>query len=75
MTLQLTPALEQRLEQVAAQTHRSPEELAQEGVDRYLVQEEQTLAIIERGRADIAAGRLVTSEDVLARIERMFTAG
>jgi predicted transcriptional regulator len=72
MTLRLTPALEQRLEQVAPQTHSSPDELAQEGMDLFLAQEEQILAIIERGRADVAAGRLLGPEKVLACIEGMF---
>lgn len=69
MTLQLTPALEQRLEHLAAQTRRSPEELAQEGMDRFLAQEEQILTVIERGRADIAAGRLLETEEVFSHVE------
>ena len=73
MTLQLGPALEQGIEHLAALTRRSPEELAQEGMDRFLAQEEQTLAILERGRADISAGRLLEPEEVLAQIEGMLS--
>ena len=67
MTLQLTPALEQRLDQLAVNTQRSPSELAQEGVEAFLDYEERAVAIIARGRADAAAGRIVAHEDVVAR--------
>lgn len=36
MTLQLTPDLEQRLEHLATEYQRTPQELAQEAIDRYL---------------------------------------
>ena len=71
MALQLTPALEQRLEYLAAQTHRSPEELAEEGMDRFLYQEEQIQAAVKRGRADIAAGRFVEHEEAVAFLDRI----
>ena len=36
MALQLTPALEQRLDQLASQTHRTHDELAPEGMEKFL---------------------------------------
>ena len=67
MTLHLTPALEQRLENLAAQTNRSPDELAQEGVEAFLEFEERSISVMARGRADDAAGRLLAHEEVGAR--------
>ena len=70
MALHLTPALEQRLEHLAAHTHRSPDELAQEGVEALLDHEERSATLIARGQADIAAGRVVSHEEVVARFTR-----
>lgn len=71
MALQITPALEQRLEHLAAATHRSADDLAQEGLDAFIAREENVLAILERGRADLAAGRTLGPEEVFARIDEM----
>ena len=72
MTLQLTPALEQSLEHLAAQRGSTPAELAQEVIDGYL----QHVAILTREvrEAEEEADRngWLTSEEVLARIEQRF---
>lgn len=75
MALQLTPALEQRLDQLAAHTHRSANELAQEGLETFLDYEERSMAIVERGRADIAAGRVTDHDAVADRFAKLKKAG
>jgi len=71
MAVHLTPEQEQRLQHLAAETHRTADELAQEGVDRFLAYEEDLHATVKRGREDIAAGRLVEHEEVFARVEQL----
>ena len=73
MTLHLTPALEQRLEHLAAQVHRTPDELAQEGMDRFLAYEEEILAAVQKGEEDIKAGRVLEHHEVVARIEGLLS--
>jgi len=72
MTLDLTPATEQDLQDLAARSARSPEDLAREAVERFVAHRRDLTELVKRGDADIAAGRLLSSEDVLARIERKF---
>ena len=70
MAVHLTPALEQRLEHLAAQTERSADELLQQGMEHFLAYEEDILATVKRGRDDIA-GRLLEHEEVFARVEKL----
>jgi len=71
MTLQLTPALEQRLEQLAVQANRTPDELAQEAIDHFLTYQEHFLAAVKEGDDDISRGDIVTHENVVAQIEAL----
>ena len=72
MSLQLTPALEQRLGHLAEQTHRSLDELAHEAIDLYLQHIE--LLTVEVREAEEEADRegWLTSEEVLQRIQTRF---
>jgi predicted transcriptional regulator len=71
MTVQLTPSQEQRLEHLAGQLAITPTELAREGLDRFLDREEEMLLAVKRGDEDIAAGRLLEHDEVVARIEKL----
>jgi len=71
MTVQLTPEQEQRLQHLAAEMTATPDELAQDCLDRFLDYQEDMMLTIRRGRADVAAGRVVDHDEVVARIERM----
>jgi predicted transcriptional regulator len=71
MTVQLTPEQEQRLQNLATEMTMTPDELAQTGLNQFLDYQEETLLVVKRGRADIAAGRVVDHDEVFARIERM----
>lgn len=72
MAVQLTPALEQRLHHLAAIQDRTPDDLAEQLIEQSVAYEEDILATIQRGRDDIAAGRILTHEEVVARIEKLF---
>jgi predicted transcriptional regulator len=70
MTLQLTPALEQKLLHMAAQANRTPEELAQEVLDDYLKHiESLTMAVREAEESADRDGWL-TQEEVFERINK-----
>jgi predicted transcriptional regulator len=71
MALQLTPALEQRLHHLAAMQDRTPDDLAEQLVEQSLAYEEDILATIQRGRDDVAAGRVFTHQEVVSRIEKL----
>jgi predicted transcriptional regulator len=71
MPVQLKPELEERLQQLAERTCVSPDELVQEAVGRLLADEEDLEAAVQRGREDIAAGRLIEHDEVFARIDRL----
>jgi predicted transcriptional regulator len=75
MPLHLPPELEQRLTQLAAQSGRTPEELAQEGVDRFLTHKEQLIEAVEEGRAAAHRGDLVDHEEVMAMIDDIIENG
>ena len=72
MTLELTPALEQDLKHLASETHSSIDQVAQQALESYVAYKLSLSAIVKRGDADIAAGRLISSEEMLERIERNF---
>jgi len=74
MMLELTPALEQELKNLATESRRSVDQLAQQALENFVAQRRDVSEAVKRGRADIAAGRLVSSEEVLSRIERNFAA-
>ena len=72
MALQLTPALEQRLGHLAAQSHRSPDELAQEAIDLYLQHIELLTADVREAEEEADRDGWLTSEEVLQGIQTRF---
>lgn len=75
MTLQLNPALEQRLESLAAQTHRSPEELAEEGMDLFLAHRESLELAVQQGRAAAQQGDLIDHEEAMFLMDEVLEKG
>ena len=69
MTVELTTEQESQLSQLAAQAGRGIDELAQEAVDRYLVEEKQFQSAVRKGQRDADNGRFVATADVWARVE------
>jgi len=71
MPVQLKPELEDRLQHLAERTSRTPDELAEEGLERFIAYEEDLMMAVKRGNEDIAAGRVVEHEVVVARMEKL----
>jgi predicted transcriptional regulator len=72
MTLHLTPALEQRLAHLAESGGRTPDELAQEAIDQYLLNIDRLTADVEEAEDQADHQGWLTSEEVLQRIEQRF---
>jgi predicted transcriptional regulator len=72
MTLQLTPALEQRLENLASQEGRPAAELAQEAIGLYLQHLEMLSAEVREAEEEADREGWLTSEQVLERIKHRF---
>jgi predicted transcriptional regulator len=68
MTIRVTADTKERLGQLARETRRSRSFLAAEAVDRYLDREQAIIDGIKRGRADVAAGRLVSNETAFGEL-------
>jgi predicted transcriptional regulator len=73
MPLHLTPELEQRLAQLAAQTGRSPDEIAQEALEEYATHLESLIADIREGEESADREGWLTHEEVVARFEKLLT--
>lgn len=74
MTVHLTHELEEDLLHLASESHQSVDELAQQALADFVAYRRDLSEAVKRGDADIAEGRLLSSEEVLARIERNFAA-
>lgn len=68
MTIRVTVETKERLGQLARETRRSRSFLAAEAVDRYLDREQAIIDGINRGRTDVAAGRLVSNNAAFAEL-------
>jgi predicted transcriptional regulator len=70
MTLHLTPALEQRLEHLAAQSNSTPDELAQEAISGYLAHIEALNAEVREGEESAEKDGWLTHEEVFERLHK-----
>jgi predicted transcriptional regulator len=70
MAVQLKPEQEERLQQLAAQAGVTADVYLQQQVDTLLEYQEDLAAAVKRGDEDIEAGRLLSNEEVSARIEK-----
>ena len=64
------PETSKRLEELAALTRRSKSFLANEAIERYLLEEEAFVASVQRGQADVVDGRTHTTDQVRARLKK-----
>jgi predicted transcriptional regulator len=69
MTIRVTAETRERLGELARVTRRSRSFLAAEAVAAYLDREQAIIEGIGRGRADVAAGRVVSNEGAMAELE------
>lgn len=70
MTIRLDPQLKEKLGRLADGTRRSRSFLAAEAVESYVDRELAIIEGIERGLADVEAGRTVSHEDAMATVRR-----
>jgi predicted transcriptional regulator len=68
LTLRLPPELKARLGELAERTQRTKSFLAGEAIAGYVERELEVIAGIERGLADMKAGRVVAHEAVMAEL-------
>ena len=65
MTIRVSPETKEKLERIATNTKRSKSFLAAEAVSAYVDRELQIIEGINRGLADVEAGRVVPHEEVM----------
>lgn len=70
MTIRLDPELRAKLRKLADGTRRSRSFLAAEAVEAYVYRELAIIEGIERGLADVEAGRTVSHEDAMASVRQ-----
>ena len=71
MEVNLTPALEARLAQLAAQQGRDTEALAREAIERLVDYDEWFVGEVEKGLAAADRRELLSHEEVGERLERL----
>ena len=70
MTIDLTPAQEQRLGQMAADANRTPEELAAEALSRFLRYREDLAADVREGEESAEREGWLSNDEVFERLNR-----
>ena len=71
MTIRVSPETKEKLERIATNTKRSKSFLAAEAVSAYVDHELQIIEEINRGLADVEAGRVVPHEQVMAEADQI----
>ena len=74
MTIRVTPALKEKLGRLAQDTRRTRSYLAAEAVEAYVNRELQIIEGIQRGLADMKAGRVIPHDEAMARIDAAIAA-
>jgi predicted transcriptional regulator len=70
MEVHLTPELEAKLAQSAAQQGRNPDEMVRQVVARYFDEESRFTDAVRRGEEALQRGEYLTHEQVGERLER-----
>jgi predicted transcriptional regulator len=73
MSIHLTPALSLSLEQIAAETHTSPEELTQSTMEAFVAEYEEVREAVRQSDAEFERGDFLSHEEVVARFAKRFT--
>lgn len=69
ITIRVTPDLKEKLGRLAQGTRRTKSFLAAEALDAYVNRELEIIEGIQRGLADMAAGRVIPHDEAMARID------
>ena len=73
MEVNLTPELQAKLDEVAAQQGRDAQSLVQEAVQRLVDYDQWFVREVEKGLAQIERGEVLEREEVGARLERLLS--
>ena len=71
MEVNLNPDLQARLTHLAAQQGRDTEALAREAIERLVDYDEWFIREVDKGLAQIEQGKVLTHEEVGARVKRL----
>jgi predicted transcriptional regulator len=71
MEVHLTPELQAKLDEVAAQQGRDAQSLVQEAVQRLVDYDQWFVREVEKGLAQIERGEVLEHEEVGARLEKL----
>ncbi|WP_298288355.1 CopG family ribbon-helix-helix protein [Novosphingobium sp.] len=71
MTIRVTPDLKEKLGRLAQGTRRTKSFLAAEALDAYVNRELEIIEGIQRGLADMAAGRVIPHDEVMAQADKI----
>ncbi|MBY3042321.1 CopG family ribbon-helix-helix protein [Rhizobium leguminosarum] len=71
MTIRVRPDVKEKLDRIAADTHRSKSFLAGEAVAAYVERELEIIEGIKRGMADAKAGRVIPHEQAVAEMREV----
>ena len=69
MTIRISPDVKAKLGRLAQGTRRSRAFLASEAVEAYVDRELEIIDGIQRGLADVAAGRMVPHDEAMAELQ------
>ncbi len=75
MTVHLAPEIEQKLQHLAAQSERTPDELAQEAVQNYIQYREHFVTAVREGLAAADRGELHDHDDVMSMMDEIIANG
>lgn len=73
MEVNLTPELQAKLDEVAAQQGRDAQSLVQEAVQRLVDYDQWFVREVEKGLAQIERGEVLEHEEVGARLEKLLS--
>ena len=71
LSARVPEAVRDKVDALAAALGRDRAWVVEQAVKRYIEDEAQFIAAVQRGRADIAAGRFVTHEEMEAELDRI----
>lgn len=73
-TITLPQTIIKRLEKISAESRHTPQSIIKQAIADRLAYEEWKLKQIDAGLADIKAGRVISHEEMIARMERKIVA-
>ena len=68
LTIRVSPEVREKLGRLAHRTRRSKSYLAAEAVSAYVERELEIIEGIQRGLADVEAGRVISHDDAMAEV-------